>query len=267
MALKHISYSWLHSFACPYANFLRYEGRMRGPTTRHLALGSALHLALELTHTPEKEFNLQEAIRIFKTEFSRIIHDEEVFVKFPEMRKAEAEGAEMLGLYKYGLDTGTINPNVLAVEEEFTIPFAGIEIVGKIDKIEGLSNNGYSVVDYKSGGKEPDLWFLGHNLQFTTYAWAGYEKYGSLPDKLVWHHLRTGKQLETTRSMDDIEELKEMIRNAKFMLDKGIRYRVYHEQVCGWCEYSGMGMNKSTICDDKELERELVKVGAEVSPT
>lgn len=180
------------------------------------------------------------------------------------MRKAEAEGAEMLGLYKHGLDMGTINPNVLAVEEEFTIPFAGIEIVGKIDKVEGLSNGEYSVVDYKSGGREPDKWFLDHNLQFTAYAWAGKVLYGELPNKLVWHHLRTGKQLETVRTEDDIEELKEMIRNTKFMHENGIRYRVYHEQVCGWCEYSGMGMNKSTICDDRELERELVN-GAKVS--
>jgi CRISPR/Cas system-associated exonuclease Cas4 (RecB family) len=229
-----------------------------------LALGSALHLALELSHTPEKQFDLTDAARIFKTEFSRIIHDEEVFIKYPEMRKSEAEGIEMLALYEHGLKIGTINPNVRAVEREFTIPFNGIEIVGKIDKEEGLSNGGYSVVDYKSGGKEPDAWFLDHNLQFTTYAWAGKILYDKLPDKLVWHHLRTGKQLETTRTDEDIEELKEMIRNTKFMYDNGIRYRVYHEQVCGWCEFSGMGMNKSTICDDRELERELVN-GTKVS--
>lgn len=262
MSLNHISYSWLHSFACPYANFLRYEGRLRGPTNKYLALGSALHLALELTHTPDKEFKLDDAITIFKTEFSRIIHDEEVFIKYPEMLKAKAEGVEMLSVYQRGLDTGMISVLVRDVEKEFTIPFNGIDIVGKMDKVENIlkadDHYGYSIVDYKSGGKKPDPWFLDHNLQFTAYAWAGQEIYGEMPQKLIWHQLRTGELLETTRTQQDIDELKQMILDTSFMVEKGIRYRIYHEQVCGWCEFSGMGMNKSSICDDRELEKEIL---------
>jgi hypothetical protein len=265
--VEHISYSWLHSFACPYANFLRYDGKLRGPTTRFLALGSALHLALELSHTPERDFNLTEAIRIFNTEFSRIIHDEEVFIKYPELIKAKAEGAEMLSLYQFGLDRGNISVLVRDVEKEFQIPFNGIEIVGKMDKVENVlkeidtpGNNGYgySIVDYKSGSKKPDPWFLDHNLQFTAYAWAGKTLYNELPTKLIWHHLRTGELLETTRTEQDIEEFKQMILDTQQMRKQGIRYRVYHEQVCGYCEFSGSGMNKSTICDDRELEKRIL---------
>lgn len=261
--VQHISYSWLHSFACPYANFLRYDGKLRGPTTRYLALGSALHLALELCHTPEKDFDLTEAIKIFKVEFSRIIQDEEVFITYPNMIKANAEGAEMLGLYQHGIDTGKISVLVRDVEKEFQIPFNGIEIVGKIDKIDSIpdgngSSYGYGIVDYKSGSKKPDPWFIDHNLQFTAYAWAGLLLYGELPTKLIWHHLRTGELLETTRTIQDVEELKQMIRDTQHMREQGIRYRVYHEQVCGWCEFSGSGMDKSTICDDRELEKRLV---------
>jgi len=251
--VTHVSYSWLHTFACPYANFLRYDGKFRGSTTRFLALGSALHLALELCHTPEKDFNLTGAIKTFKTEFSRIIQDEEVFITYPNMIKANAEGAEMLGLYQHGLDTGKINPILIDVEKEFAIPFEGIEIVGKIDKVEGTEDgSGYSIVDYKSGSKKPDPWFLNHNLQFTAYAWAGLLSYGDLPQKLVWHHLRTGELLETTRTLQDIEELKQMIRDTQHMREQGIRYRVYHEQVCGWCEFKG------PVCDDRELEKKIL---------
>ena len=258
---QHISYSWLHNFVCPFANFLRYEGKLRGPTTKYLALGSALHLALELCHTPEKDFNLTEAIQIFKTEFSRIIHDDEVFIKYPEMLKTQAEGAEMLGLYQHGIDTGKISVLVLDVEKEFSIPFNGIEIVGKIDKIENIVTTdgyGYTVVDYKSGSKKPDVWFLDHNLQFTTYAWAGLVAYGELPTKIIWHHLRTGELLETTRTLQDIEELKQMIRDTQYMRERGIRYRVYHEQVCGYCEFSNGWGKVGGICDDRELEKRLV---------
>jgi CRISPR/Cas system-associated exonuclease Cas4 (RecB family) len=272
--VQHISYSSLHSMACPYANFLRYEGKLRGPTNRYLALGSALHLALELCHTPDKDFILNDAITVFKTEFSRIIHDDEVFIKYPDLIKTQAEGAEMLSLYQYGLDHGKISVLVRDVEKEFSIPFEGIDIVGKIDKVENVlkedetSGYGYSIVDYKSGSKKPDPWFLDHNLQFTAYAWAGKLLYGELPTKLIWHHLRTGDLLETTRTDQDIEELKQMVRDTEHMREQGIRYRVYHEQICGWCEFSGMGQDKSTVCDDRELERRLVaQVGKKVSTT
>jgi RecB family exonuclease len=184
-----------------------------------------------------------------------------VFIKYPDLIKANAEGAEMLALYQHGIDTGKISVLVRDVEKEFSLPFNNIEIVGKIDKTENVptdSGYDYTVVDYKSGTKKPDPWFLDHNLQFTSYAWAGLEVYGKLPTKLVWHHLRTGELLETTRTMQDIEELKKMIVDTSHMREQGIRYRVYHEQVCGWCEFKG------PVCDDRNLEQEILN-GEKVS--
>jgi len=67
----------------------------------------------------------------------------------------------------------------------------------RIDKIEVDEITGeYIVIDYKSGKTKPDLWFLSHDLQLTAYAWACLEKYGQLPKKVVWHHLRTGEFLK-----------------------------------------------------------------------
>lgn len=253
MATKHISYSYLHTFTCPYAAFLRYEAGIRGPTTEYLALGNALHLALELTHKDGQTFNLTSAIKTFRDEFARIIWDEEVYVQYPKQKKLESEGIGMLELYADNL--GVKYPEYpTEVELEFCLVYNDeFDIVGKIDRVDIDAETGeIAITDYKSGSKEPDPWFLRKNLQFTAYAWACLETYGKLPDKIYWHHLRTGKLLKTTRTMEDIADLKQHIANAILMRDMNIRHRIYHEQVCGWCSYKG------DICDDRELEEEII---------
>src|SRR6185503_13436179 len=144
-------------------------------------------------------------------------------------------------------------PAPTSVEEEFTIPFEGIEVVGKID----VEDNGEQLIvrDYKSASAKPDPWMLRHNLQFTCYAWATYIKHGKLPDKLIWHHLKTGELLETERTMEDVEQLQQIIRNAVQMNQLGIKHRIYHEQVCDYCEYSGTRGRRNAICDNTDLER------------
>jgi CRISPR/Cas system-associated exonuclease Cas4 (RecB family) len=249
--LRRISYSFLHLFACPYAAFLRYEAGLRGPTTKHLALGNAIHLALEEGHKAP-EWGYDSVSKLFLKEFTRIINDDEVFITWPEIKKFEADGLGMLATYDSMLMEGKISPPE-EIEYEFELPYFAHEgqedilIVGRIDAMDKGS-----VTDYKSGQKEPDPWFLRHNLQFTVYAWAHQEKYGFLPRDIYWHHLRNGKLLRTERTQEDIDGLKTMLQNVIDMQDKDIRYRVFHEQVCSWCDFRG------EICDDKDLEARTV---------
>lgn len=249
--LKKISYSFLHTLACPYAAFLRYEAAIKGPTTEFLALGNAMHYALEESHR-EMEFDLPHAIKLFLKEFRRIIADEDVFVSWPKIKKMEGDGMTMLETYSEQLSSGIIIPPTY-VEQEFSLVFEDIEIVGKIDAI--VNEDELIVTDYKSGSTKPDAWFLRHNLQLTAYAWAAKELFGRLPDRLIWHHLRTGELLPTVRTDTDIDDLKQMVRNALLMNKQGMRHRIFHEKVCGQCEYSGL---KGGQCDDRELERSIV---------
>jgi hypothetical protein len=250
--LRHISYSFLHLLACPYAAFLRYEGAIRAPANEYLALGNALHLALELSYKKTGQFDAQGAASIFTTEFHRQIDDEEIFIGYPKKKKMEAEGINMLALYAHDVESGKIPATPLDHEVEFKIPFKDIYIVGRIDKVEFDPAIGYDIIDYKSGSQEPDPWFLRHNIQLTVYAWACLELYGELPHRVKWHHLRNGKILETERTMEDIEDVKVMISNAILMDKKEIRHRIFHDQICKWCDYRG------PICDDKGLEERIL---------
>ena len=233
--------------ACPYASFLRYEAAVKGPTTEYIALGNALHFALEIAHE-EGSFSYQASIPAFRTEFARIIEDEHVAVGWPQMKKMESEGIEMLEKYDAQVTSGIISPTPLALEVAFSLPFMGTEVVGRIDKIEYVEGTGYIVTDFKSGKQKPTAWSLSHNVQLSTYAWACQEMYGELPAKVIWHHLRTGELLESVRTQQDVDDIKTMLANAIKINEEGIRHRIYHDAVCGMCDYRG------AMCDDRELE-------------
>lgn len=247
---RTISYSYLHSLACGYASFLKYEGKMRGPTTPPLTLGNALHFALEKGYL-QPILSLEKFVELFLAEHRRIVVDDDVFISYPEVKRNESEGVEMLTRYWKGVERGQISRAPLAVEKEFELDIEDTKIVGKIDKVE-LTSEGYVVTDYKTGRKEPDSWFLSKNLQFTAYWWACKEIYGEYPVKAIWHHLRTGKLIETTRTEWDIEQLKRLVNASVTLQLQDIRPRIYHEQVCGWCEFSG------EICNDPDLEQEIM---------
>jgi putative RecB family exonuclease len=252
--IRQLSYTYLHTLPCPLATFYKYEGGLRTPMTYHLALGNAVHLSLEKVWDNKEEIApLQVGLKLFLDEFNRIMEEDEVFVTYPQLKKSQALGAEMIERYYNHHDQGLI-PNPKEVEQSFRLPIEGLDIVGKIDVVEEDAE-GLVVVDYKTGSSKPDEWFLRRSLQFTAYAWACRELYGVLPYKVVWHHLRTGSRLASTRDEWDIEQLKRVVRGAMFLQDNNIRYRVYHEQVCGWCPFAG------SVCDDTKLEEKIAQHG------
>lgn len=254
MALKQISYTHLHLLSCSYAAFLKYEGRIKGGTTHSLALGNAVHLALEKMYQPNGIISIEGAVGIFNTEYIRLTQEEQFFATYPQIKKAQAEGIEMIERYYAQTEKGYIDKFPLAVEKEFRLPIGTTEIVGKIDKVE-RTDAGLIVTDYKTGSRKPDEWFLRRNLQFTAYYWACKQIYGEYPYQVQWHHLRTGQILTSERDQWDIEQLKRSVNAAVHMDDVGLRHRVYHEQLCQWCPYSGMGNE----CDSPTLEAEILK--------
>src|ERR1035437_7918907 len=242
--------------SCPYSFFLRYEGGLKTTMTHYLALGNAVHLTLEKMFGSGPRFypvwNVDEAIKFCLTEFNRMIEEDEIFVSYPQLKKAQADAAEMVARYYAQISRGEITSTPFGVETEFKLPIGNIEIVGKIDKIDKVAE-GLIVIDYKTGAKKPDPWFFHRNLQFTAYYWACKELFGEYPIKVGWHHLRTGDVIYETRTEWDVDQLKRTIENVVKMSEQDFRFRSYQEAVCHWCSYSGFGHE----CDDQKLEAEI----------
>lgn len=85
----------------------------------------------------------------------------------------------------------------IELELAFVLPFPNalhpiVNITGYIDMVD---KQGW-VVDHKSTSYAPGLNQLAFDPQFLIYTWAYNELYGSMPDKVIWNHLRTHKLYE-----------------------------------------------------------------------
>jgi RecB family exonuclease len=192
-----------------------------------------------------------DATKLFLHDFNRQIEEDDIFVTYPQLKKAQADGQEMLVRFFDQHDKGILDPHPIGVEKAFKLPLVGINIVGKIDRVE-RDDKGIIVIDYKTGAKKPVDWILRKNLQFSAYAWACNEIYGEFPYKVAWHHLRTGELLYSERTEWDIDQLKRIVEAAVLMQSQDIRYRIYHDQVCHQCDFAG------NACDDPDLEQQIL---------
>jgi ATP-dependent helicase/DNAse subunit B len=85
--------------------------------------------------------------------------------------------------------------STLAVEKEFRIAVEGIPLVGKIDRIDLLTNQSLLVLDYKTGNVDftPDHLAKGYNFQALLYWLGAEETLGISPAAMLFYDLKKGE--------------------------------------------------------------------------
>jgi len=85
--------------------------------------------------------------------------------------------------------------STMAVEKEFKIDIDGIPLVGKIDRIDLLSNQALLVLDYKTGNVDftPDHLAKGFNFQALLYWLGAEEALGHSPAAMLFYDLKKGE--------------------------------------------------------------------------
>jgi len=107
--------------------------------------------------------------------------------------KAMKVGKDILKTFDWKL----YNPALL--EYKFELPFPNAEdpicmINGLIDMVD-IQDKKVRIIDFKSASVLPAQDEIDNDAQFILYYWAMDKLKGSLPDEVIWHHLRTGKQV------------------------------------------------------------------------
>jgi CRISPR/Cas system-associated exonuclease Cas4 (RecB family) len=107
----------------------------------------------------------------------------------------------------------------IELEKEFELPFPNKEnpvciLRGVIDMIL----DGGIIIDHKSSKTKPTKKKLADNYQFTLYAWAYRELYGTLPERVYWHHLRTQELLEADVLKDFDQKLTSIVEDVKMII-------------------------------------------------
>jgi RecB family exonuclease len=236
-----LSFSQLDKYeTCPLAYEFQYELRIPVSEPPHMAMGSAIHTALEryaralqAQQSPTKE-NL---LKFFDEEF------ENAKKRSPDLSEMHRDQArEKLSAYIDLEGENFVAP--LAVEQKFKLNIEDHTLTGKIDRVDRVGEE-VRILDYKTGkGKSndnpEDRRFADKSLQFSIYYLAATEVLHWKVKELVFSYIYENSSLSTTRSPSDIPKIKERILNIASSIQKR-EFTATPGRHCQWCEFK-------TIC-------------------
>lgn len=198
---------------------------MRGARHPAAALGSAVHGTVESVY---RSWGLGQTIldpiTIFQAKFKEELGDTEVDHSY--YNKLLIDGIKMVGDYNWSLRTP------VELEQQFLIPFPNE--VRPVCLIKGYLDHifDWGFVDLKTNGKKPTATELDNDLQFIIYAWAYERLYGRVPEKCIWHHLRTHQDIEA-----DVVGKIAILEPIIHTLLTDIEYKKTTGFHCRWCPH------------------------------
>lgn len=128
---------------------------------------------------------------------------------------------------------------VLGLEEGFRIPLDDSAVLnGFIDRLMKVDGDIYEVHDYKTSQRLPTPAQAQADEQGGWYAIAVWERFPHASEvRLVWHYLRHDEQLVTTRSNQELEQLKENIAGRIAVIEAETVFPAQESGLCNWCDY------------------------------
>jgi len=224
---------------CPFK--FRYSHVLKLPIMRHhlVIYGAALHKAIELFFTAQlrgQTTTEAELVRAFEDAWSS-----EGFLSREHETQRLQRGREVLRRFFAQQQRHPEQPSL--IEEKFTIRLDDFLITGRWDRIDGQGADAV-IIDYKSSEvteqDEADK-RVRKSLQMGVYALAWQILHGHAPKRLELRFLETGVIGSAELTDQDLEAVKERLREAA----SRIRALDFHpepsEKSCRWCAYQ-------TIC-------------------
>jgi putative RecB family exonuclease len=227
-----LSYSSINTYeTCPAKYRFQYEDRVPSRTSPALAFGDSLHQALHRFH--DRPVPVAPSLG----ELWAWLDDVWVSDGFgdqAEERLYRDHGREVLA--RYHRDNADDYRIPAALEFRFQIEVEGVTLSGVIDRMDRLPGGGYEIVDYKTNRRLPPRARIDRDLQLSLYHLAAREVWGIEPERLTLYFLLPGQRMTTTRSPDDIDDLRRRVATVAERIESG-KFEARENPLCGWCDY------------------------------
>ena len=219
---------------CPLRFKLDRDWRIPGEVSAALQYGASMHRVLRTYCDSIKAGRAKSQAELFQL-FRDDLRAEAIADSY-QHDLYEQQGIAQLKEFLVG--SAAERAEILHTEEYFNIKIGATTLVGRIDRIDRSENGRIVIVDYKTG-KPKSQEDADESLQLSLYAVAAREKWGYVPERLVFHNLdgntvigtlRSGIQLEEARI--EVEKIARKIAEGKFEPKTG-----YH---CNSCAYRGI---------------------------
>ena len=108
----------------------------------------------------------------------------------------------------------------------------------RIDRLTDEGDGVYSVNDYKTSKSLPKQEYLDADRQLAAYSiWVRLNYPDVRRVRLVWHYLAHDRHMESERTPEQLEALKESIRKTIGRIEKCDTFDPTTSALCSWCEY------------------------------
>ncbi|MDE2817887.1 MAG: PD-(D/E)XK nuclease family protein [Chloroflexota bacterium] len=258
---------------CPQMYHLRYNERVRVPSTAAQLLGSAVHTVIEMFYKEKRDgkaLDVEAAFDVLDDALDATLHE------LDEEGRAEVEELRELGydLVEYYLDEVAphIRPHLIEERFSFNVPGVDVPMVGYVD----LVDQDGTVIDHKTAASPFPADYLAHDIQLLTYS-LGYnalrlgarQRPGQLPlatmlppvrlDVMVKGEEITYQRLDFRYEQEHLEQYVERV-NA---VAAGIRtadFRPFWQirepdpDVCHYCDFNSVCTYRLPASSDEPAE-------------
>ena len=207
-------------------------------------LGSLVHDVLEKLYRDlkyEKLLSREELLQYFNREWKKKWNDNIVIVK----QEYSSENYRCMGEryitdyyhQKQPFDRG----RVIGLE---TQNYLSLDADGKykyhirIDRLIDMGDGIYEIHDYKTNNTLPPQEYLDKDRQLAMYSlWVRKQFKDFKQARLVWHFLAFNKEMESFRSREQLEELRQSVLEKIHEIEASGDYSPTVSNLCNWCLY------------------------------
>lgn len=235
---------------CPQKYKLRYIDRVETEVEESVEafLGSRVHEVLEKLYRDlwyQKMNTLEDLLGFLHDEWRRnwddsIVIVNEEYTSDNYLRMAEKYISDYYNRY-HPFD----QDKTIALEERILIDLddsGDYKLQGYIDRLSEREDGFYEIHDYKTNSRLPMAEYIENDRQLALYMIGVKERYPDVKDvKLIWHFLAFDKEVVSTRSNEELEELKFKTKELIKTIENDAEFTTKSSRLCEWCEFK-------TIC-------------------
>lgn len=197
-----------------------------------LARANAVHHALErffgLPDADRLPENLERALRAVWPE-----HRRGAFRSLDEEIEHGQAAIKMLRLFGESFDLHAIP---LAREQWLTAELpSGVQVFGKVDRIDALRGGGLEIIDYKTGARMLERGDLKHEPAVWVYVAAAEAAYVDEVRRVRLIYLPAGADVVWEPEREDVKELRKRLILAAREIEQATAFPARPGAACNWC--------------------------------
>jgi len=231
---------------CPQKYKLQYIDKIRieFKESIELFLGRRVHEALKKLYNDlryQKENTLEDLLIFLHNQWSKNWNDSIVIVKKEYCPEDYLKMAEKCIIDYYNRYKPFNHGKTIALEERILIDLdrsQGYKLCGYIDRLTKAEDGYYEIHDWKTCSRLSSLETIENDRQLALYSIGVKERYPDVKNiRLVWHFLKFDREIDSTRTDEELEELKQNTIQLIGVIEAAEEFPTHPSKLCDWCKF------------------------------